>query len=214
MKCRYGQRALAVALVVVTCGAAGCATLATIGGAFLNLKRLQFRIDRVSDFRLGAIPLDRLERASQLNIQDMARLATLVQRRSLPVSFTLDLQVRNPNLSGSGQSQRAVPLFLRRLAWTLAIDDRTTINGLLVQRLEIPASGDSLTLPLTLQLDLYQFFGERGFDDLLGLAFAIGGARGSSSHLALKARVTVEAYGQTFDYPDELTIVDRDFTAE
>ena len=67
-------------------------------------------------------------------------------------------------------------------------------------------------IPVDLSLDLMEFFGNRGYEDLLNLAFAIGGVNGSSSKLRLGARVTVETPLGDVEYPNELTIVNASFT--
>ena len=108
----------------------------------------------------------------------------------------------------------ATNLFLRKIAWNLLIDDRTTVSGVTEQRLEIPGSGQTVTVPLQIGLDLYQFFGDKGFDDLLNLALAIGGRSGSASRLKLTARIAAEIPGTNavIEYPGDITIVDRAFS--
>ena len=93
------------------------------------------------------------------------------------------MEARNPN-DGSGGSTKTVST-LTRFDWRLLIDDQPTISGGIDRPLEIPGTGQSTIIPLRLELDLYEFFGSHGYDDLLNLALALGGKRGDISRVAL-----------------------------
>ena len=192
----------AVAAIGVATLINGCAQL----GALADLKRLQFKLDNVANFRLSGIDVSRAASKGDIGFGDIANLTASVLQKKLPASFTLNVAVRNPN-DGSG-GRGATSLFLRKIAWTLSIDDRTTITGVTDQRLQIPGTGQTVILPLTMELDLYKFFGDRGLDNMINLALAIGGKSGSSSRLKLNARVTVEVPPVApIEYPGYITIV-------
>jgi hypothetical protein len=202
----------AVAGVALASTIYGCAALKGIPGALANLKKLQFKLDRVDNFRLAGVSLSRFASKGDIGFGDVANLTAAVLQKRLPAEFTLNVAVRNPNDAAGGSTQ-STNLFLRKIAWTLLIDDKQTISGVVDQRLQIPGNGQTTMIPVTMQLDLYQFFSGRGADDLINLALAIGGAQGSSSRLKMTARVTAEVPPLApFEYPGELTIVDKAFT--
>lgn len=189
----------------------GCSALKGLPSALSDLKRLQFKLDNVNNFSLNGVNLQRAASKGEINLMDIGRLTSAFATRSLPAQFTLNVAVRNPNDGTAGRP--ATNLFLRRISWTLLIDDRTTINGVTDQRLEVPGTGQTAIIPITMNLDLYKFFGDRGFDDLLNLALAIGGAQGSSSRLKLTARAMVEVPPlAAFEYPGDITIVNTSFS--
>jgi hypothetical protein len=198
---------LAIALIIP-----GCAAYKNISSALTNLGKLQFKLNNVSNMRVSGIDISRATSKSSLGIADAARLAQAFAQGQLPVDFTLNVLALNPN-TGTGGTQ-ATPLYLRKMDWTLLIDNRTTINGSVNQRLEIPGNGQSTTIPLTISLDLFKFFKDKGFEDVANLAFALGGASGSASRLKLSARVSIETPLGVYDYPNEITIVDREFTSK
>jgi|SRR4051812_16800585 hypothetical protein len=190
----------------------GCAALKGIPSALANLRKLQFKLDKVNGFRLAGVDISRFASRGDIGFGDIANLTAAVLQKRLPVEFTLNVAVRNPN-DGSGGSQQSTNLFLRKIAWTLLIDDKPTISGVTDQRLQIPGNGQSTNIPITMQLDLYKFFGESGADNLINMAFAIGGTQGSSSRLKMTARVTAEVPPLApFEYPGDITIVDKSFT--
>lgn len=197
----------AIAAATMAALANGCAQL----GALADLKRLQFKLDNVSGFRLAGVDVSRAASKGDIGFADVANLTTSILQKRMPASFTLNVAARNPNDASGGR--QATNLFLRKIAWTLIIDDRTTISGVTDQRLQIPGTGQTVNIPLTMELDLYKFFGDRGVDDLINLGLAIGGRNGSASRLKLSARVTVEVPPLSpIEYPGDITIVDKSFS--
>lgn len=188
----------------------GCTTLKNAANALTSFQNLQFKLGAVNNFKLNGVDVSRFSQPTQISPIDYARIGAAIAQKSLPVEFTLNVLAKNPNDGSSGT--QATSLYLRKMAWTLLIDGRTTINGTVDQRLQIPGSGQTTTIPLTVGLDLYKFFGDQGLNDLMNLALALGGSQGSSSRLKLTARVSVETPIGVIDYPGELTIVDSQFT--
>lgn len=186
----------------------GCAQL----NALSDLKKLQFKLDNVNGFRLAGVDVSRAAGKGDIGVTDILNLTSAIAQKRMPADFTLNVAVRNPN-DGSGAGRQATSILLRKIAWTLVVDNRTTISGVTNQSLQIPGTGQATNIPITMSLDLYKFFGERGLDDLLNLALAIGGRNGSASRLRLTARVTAEVPPlPSFEYPGDITIVDKTFT--
>jgi hypothetical protein len=210
MKPKLTTALLGVALVAASLAGLGCAQINALG----NLKKLQFQLGTVNNFRLNGVDLSRISSGGQIGPMDMARLGQALMMKTMPVEFTLNVLAKNPNAATAGAAgNQSTNLYLSRLDWRLLIDDRETINGTVNQRLAIPGNGQTTTIPVTMGLDLYKFFGGQGLNDLIGLALAIGGANGSSSRLKLVAKVTVDApiIGPV-TYPNEITIVNTQFS--
>jgi hypothetical protein len=66
--------------------------------------------------------------------------------------------------------------------------------------------------PVRVSLDLYRYFSDRGFDDLLELALAVAGKEGTASRVTLTAVPTVKIGGVPVRYPGAIRIVDREFS--
>lgn len=186
-----------------------CSTLKQISDAVVNLHRLQFKLDGVSPGTLAGVDLSKANSPTRLSTTDALRLATAFAENSWPLSFTLNMAARNPNHSGGGANDTAL---LSALAWTLHIDGKETISGDIPEPLQIPGAGRTTVIPLRMSVDLVQFFGDRGYEDLLNLGLAIAGANGSTSRLALTAVPTVSIRGIPIRYPGTLTIVDVEFS--
>jgi hypothetical protein len=198
-------------VLVLVVSITGCSSLKQIADALNGLGRLQFKLDNVSGFQLNnSIDLGSLNSVSDVSIMQAAGLVAAFQQKRMPASFTVNVLAKNPNNGTNGKS--ATDLYLSKIAWTLLIDDKTTISGVTEKNLMIPASGQSISIPMTFSLDLFQFFGDKGYEDMINLALAIGGRSGSSSRLKLTARITATVLGQSVTYPNDITIVNSQFS--
>lgn len=187
----------------------GCQAVKDAVSGLNSLKKLQFKLGDVNGFKLAGVDISRMNSASDIGVMDVAKLTSAVASKKLPVDFTLNVLAKNPN-DGSG-STKSTSLLIKKMAWTLSIDNRSTINGI-VDNISIPGNGQTTTIPVSIGLDLMKFFGDKGYNDIANLAMAIGGASGSSSRLKLTAKVTVGTPFGDYTYPDELTIVNTQFT--
>ncbi|MBN1274472.1 MAG: hypothetical protein JXB26_19600 [Candidatus Aminicenantes bacterium] len=187
----------------------GCATLQQFGDALTNLQRLQFRLGGVNDFRLAGIVLSRKASVRDFSPMDGVRLVQAFQRRKFPAEFVLDILVINPN-DGSGGSPRTVST-LTSLESRLLIDGHPTVTGNIDNPFEIPGTGQVYSLSIRMSLDLYGFFGDKGYEDVLRLALAIGGVNGNTARLSLDALPRVSTPLGPITYPRRIMIIDREF---
>lgn len=187
----------------------GCASLGELFRTLTDLKRLQFRLEGIGDFSLAGIRISEKSQLRDFSIIDGIQLLASFRGRSLPARFLLNVEALNPN-DGSGGSTRTIST-LTRFDWRLLIDDQPTISGGIDQPLEIPGTGQTTIIPLRLELDLYEFFGNHGYDNLLNLALALGGKRGDISRVALDAQPSVSTPLGDITWPERITIVSKEF---
>ena len=187
----------------------GCATLGEIARSLTNLQRLKFRLEGINDFSLAGIRINEKSQLKDFSIMDGIQLLAAFRGKRLPARFLLNVEARNPN-DGSGGSPKTVST-LTRFDWRLLIDDQPTISGGIDRPLEIPGTGQSTIIPLRLELDLYEFFGNHGYNDLINLALALGGQRGDISRVSLDARPSVSTPLGDITWPEPLTIISKEF---
>ena len=187
----------------------GCAALQELGGALMNLKRLQFKLAGVGQFSMAGINITRISSLTDFSAADGFKLLNAFQSRSLPAEVTLEILAINPN-DGSGGSSNTVST-LTSLESRLLIDGEPTVTGNIDQPIEIPGTGQASSIPLRMSIDLFEFFGNQGYKDLIELALAIGGLNRNSSRLSLDAQPKVSTpYGNIL-YPGRIVIVDKEF---
>jgi hypothetical protein len=199
---------LAAALALLI-GLQSCATLEQLAGALVNLQRLKFRLGAVHDFSVLGINLGGKARLQDFTASEGLRLVQAFAAKRLPAEFVLNILAVNPN-DGTGGSKQTVTT-LSGLESRLLIDGKPTVTGNIDRPIEIPGTGRESTIGIRLGIDLYEFFGQGGYNDILGLALAIGGKSGSSSRLSLDALPTVTTPFGPITYPNRITIINTEF---
>jgi hypothetical protein len=186
-----------------------CAALTDMAAVIANLQRLKFKIGSVRDFRLLGLDIGNKSKLSDFSATDLLKVAQAYNTKTLPVEFVMDVLAINPN--DGTQGTRKTASTLTGLECRLLIDDEPTITGNIDNPVEIPGTGQESVIPLRLSLDLMQFFGGRRYEDLVGMALAIGGRERSGTRLALDAQPTVSTPFGPITYPGRVTIVSTEF---
>jgi hypothetical protein len=201
--------AAAALLAAVTLFGQSCATLNEMASALVNLKRLQFRIQGVNDFRLAGIAIGGKTSLGQFTALDGVRLVAAFGGRNLPADLVLNVLAVNPN-DGTGGSRQTVST-LTSLECRLLVDGKPTVAGNIERPVEIPGTGQATVIPIRLSLNLFEFFGDRRYEDLIGLALALGGANRNPARVALDAQPRVSTPLGDITYPGRITIVEKEF---
>jgi hypothetical protein len=197
------------AVLAAVLGLQSCAALDEMASVLTSLQRLQFKIGAVGDFRLAGIALSGKTKLSQFSAADALKLVQSFAAKQLAADFVLEVLAVNPN-DGTGGTTRTTST-LTGLESRLLIDGRPTVTGDIVQPVEIPGSGQAVTIPIRLSLDLVEFFGDKRYEDLVDLALAIGGGSGDATRVALDAQPRVTTPLGTMAYPGRITIVSAEF---
>lgn len=188
-----------------------CNALKDISKMVTNLQNCKFKLENVDGFKLAGINLGKISSLKDFNILEAAKLLQTFNKKQVPVSFTLNVAAINPNDGTSGTSKSSVTL--QSLDWKLLIDGVQTIAGVVNKQIEIPGSNQKTIIPVEMNLDLYEFFGKKGSDNLINLALSLGGVSGSASKLTLNAKPTISTPFGPMAYPGEIQIIDKEFRA-
>lgn len=197
MKTIYRTVAIAILVIVPATVLQGCQTLRELRA----LRLVDFAIDNVTDARLAGVEVQRLRSYEDLSATDVLRLSRALASQELPFRFRLNIAARNPD-------DNQVQARLVRMAWTLFLDDRETIAGTLEESYVIPA-GQTTTIPMTIEVDLVDFF-DRNLEDLVNLALSASGQGGNPTNIKLRATPTIDTPFGQMEYPQPITIVSRD----
>ena len=194
---------LSIALLFVT---SSCSVYQTM----VNLSRLKFKLGGVNNFTIGGVNISNKKSLQDFNPLEVVNLTAAITSGKLPASFTLNVEAKNPNDGTGGYPKTDATL--KAFPWRLEIDNTETISGNIGTPVTVPGTGEIANIPLTMNIDLIEFFGNKGFDNLLNLALSLGGQQGSSSRLSLFATPTVSSPIGDIKYPGELKIIDQSFT--
>ena len=194
---------LSIAVIFIT---TNCSVYQTV----VNLSRLQFKLGEVNNFTISGINISNKRSLQDFNALEIINLTQVIASEKLPASFTLNVEAKNPN-DGSGGYPRTNAT-IKEFPWRLEVDEVETIAGNIGTPVTVPGTGEVQNISLTMNIDLMQFFGNQGLDNLVNLALTLGGQQGSSSKLALFATPTVTSPVGDIKYPGELKIVEQSFT--
>jgi hypothetical protein len=186
-----------------------CETLDQLTRTLMNLRRLQFKLGGIHDFGLLDINLSGKSALADFSAAEGLKLLQGFRTKRLPAELTLDILVQNPN-DGTGGSTKTVST-LTGLESRLLIDGKPTVYGNIDKPIEIPGTGQAATVPVRMSIDLYEFFGQQGYEEIIGLALDIGGRRGDMTRISLDAQPKVSTpYGEIV-YPGRITIISNEY---
>lgn len=194
---------LSVAVLLTT---SSCSVYETM----VNLSRLKFKLGTVNNFTVNGINISNKKSLQDFNPLELLNLTQSIASGKLPASFTLNVEAKNPNDGTGGYPQTNATL--KAFPWRLEVDDVETIRGNIGAPVSIPGTGEITNIPLAMNIDLIEFFGNKGLDYLMNLALTLGGQQGSSSKLSLYATPTVSSSLGDIKYPGELKIIEQSFT--
>ena len=175
---------------------AGCATLQQLAA----LRQVDFSLAGVQRGRLAGVELSRIASYRDLSATEIARIALAVAQKDLPLEFQLDVRAENP-------ADNRVTATLVRLAWTLLLNDKETINGVIDTTYTLPP-GQPVTLPFQMRLNLLQFF-DGTAQELVNLAASLAGLQADPTKITLRAVPTINTPLGPISYPTPITIVSR-----
>lgn len=178
--------------------------------SFTNLSRLQFKVGQVDGFQINGVSISNKSKLSDFNPLDLLNISSSFAQGTLPASFVLNVEAKNPN-DGTGGYPKS-DATLQGFKWRLFLDDKETVSGDIDKPVTIPGTGEIATIPIRINLDLLKFFNDKGYESIINLALALGGNQGSSSKVSLYATPTVSSPFGNIKYPGELKLVDTQFS--
>ena len=187
-------------------GEVGCSAYETI----VNLSRLKFRIDSIDNLELAGIPLKNKLSINDFSTLETMKLSTAFVRNTLPLTFTINVDAKNPN-DGTGGYPRTNATIVS-FPWRLFLDDKQTVTGNIGSEVAVPGSGETTKIPLKVTIDLVQFFKDRGYQGILNLALNLVKESSAPSKITLYAQPTVGSQLGNIKYPKEIKIINLEYS--
>jgi hypothetical protein len=101
-----------------------------------NISRLQFKVGSVNGFQISGINFSGKSKLNDFSAIDLLKLSASFANGTLPASFILNVEAKNPN-DGTGGYKRT-DATLQNFKWRLFLDDKETISGDLDQPVTVP----------------------------------------------------------------------------
>ena len=174
-----------------------------------NLTRLKFKLANVNNFTLNGVPVSNKARISDFGTMDILKFTTGLTQGKMQANFTLNIQAINPNDGTGGYPRTNISMV--SFPWRLFIDGKETITGNISTPVYIPGTGESTTFPISIGMNLLDFFKNNEYQSIVNLALALGGSKSSTARITIYARPTISTSLGNISYPEEIKIVDKQF---
>ena len=165
-----------------------------------NLVNCDFRIANIENLRLAGVNIQNVQDLKNLNLMDAARITAAAAGSSLPLTFQMNMEGKNPNSSPAG---------MNKLDWMLFIDNIQMTTGSINNRYTIPPNNGTTIIPIQVSINLKQVLQGKSLDAIANFAFNLAGAGNKPTRITAKIQPTI-MIGQTpLTYPGYITITTK-----
>lgn len=182
-------------ILFVTMGLASCDVLNQVA-QMANFAACTFNFNNVNQIEMLGVNLSKGMTKQDLNVSQLLSLTNALMSRTLPVSFNVNVDVKNPNSIAAAMS---------KMDYIVTLNGKQVISTTMNQSINVPAnSTNTVSIPIT--TDLFQLFSGESADAILNLAFKLAGATSEPVNVGLKVKPYISINGQQLAYPDFITM--------
>lgn len=184
-----------VMILCVALGLASCDVLTQVA-QMANFANCTFNFDSVNNIQMLGANLSKGMTRENLNISQGLALVNAIAKKSLPVTFNVNLDVKNPN---------SIDASMAKMDYILTLNGKQVVSTTLNQAVNVPAnSNNTVSIPIT--TDLFQLFSGESADAIVNLAFKLAGASSNPVNVGLKVKPYINIGNQQLAYPDYLSM--------
>lgn len=182
-------------ILFVTMGLASCDVLNQVA-QMANFANCTFNFNNVNQIQMLGVNLSKGMTKQDLNVGQLLSLTNALMNRSLPVSFNVNVDVKNPN---------SIAAAMAKMDYIVTLNGKQVISTTMNQSINVPAnSTNTVSIPIT--TDLFQLFSGESADAIVNLAFKLAGASSEPVNVGLKVKPYISINGQQLAYPDFITM--------
>jgi len=186
-----------IAFIGILVVMASCNVAQQIVGTY-QMTQCKYDFNSISGLTLAGINLQNATSLSSLNPLDVVKLTAAFATKSgqLPLNFTLNLDVTNPNIQTA---------LLNGLSYILEIDGRQMTAGALPQKFQVD-SGQTIVMPIQMAFDLKQALSGESLETIKNLAFNFAGIGNGSSQVTVRLKPSFLIGSQTIESPSYIPV--------
>ena len=162
-----------------------------------------FRLRDVQEVRLAGVDVQDVQSMNDLSFTQAGQISMAALSGKMPLDFTLNVEVQNPNAQNASMNQ---------MYWELFIDDINITNGKVSQRVSIPPGGTAI-MPVGVQVDLFEVLSGESANAVTNFGMNLTGSGGTPSRIKLKIKPTIYIGTTQMKYPGFFTI-EEDFVSQ
>lgn len=182
-------------ILFVTLGLASCDVLNQVA-QMANFANCTFNFNSVNQIQMLGIDLSKGMSKESLNTIQLLSLVNAISNRQLPVSFNVNVDVKNPN---------SIAAAMTKMDYIISLNGKQVISTTMNNAINVPANSSSVvTIPIT--TDLFQLFSGESADAIVNLAFKLAGASSDPVNVGLQVKPYININGQQLSYPNYITM--------
>ena len=182
-------------ILFVTMGLASCNVLNQVA-QMANLVKCTFDFNSVNQIQMLDINLSKGMSKTDLNATQLLSLAEAIMKRQLPVTFNVNVDVKNPN---------SIAAAMTKMDYILTLNGKQVVSTTMNNGINVPAqSSSTISIPIT--TDLFQLFSGESADAIVNLAFKLAGASSDPVNVGLKVKPYINIGTQQLAYPDFISM--------
>lgn len=157
----------------------------------------EFFLQTAENYKLAGVELEGVKKADDLSFSQVSTILLAFAKGNLPLDFTLNILVLNPNSSVAA---------MNKLEWILFIDDIEMTSGVLNERIEIQPNGSSKVIPVDVYFNLNNALDGKTAEALVNFGMNLTQQGERPTRLMLKAKPYIKVGGRMQDYPGYIKI--------
>ena len=182
-------------ILFVTMGLASCDVLNQVA-QMANLVNCTFDFNSVNQSQMLGGNLSKGMSKTDLNATQLLSLADAIMRKQLPVTFNVNVDVKNPN---------SIAAAMTKMDYILTLNGKQVVSTTMNNGINVPAKSSSVvSIPIT--TDLFQLFSGESADAIVNLAFKLAGASSNPVNVGLKVKPYINIGNQQLAYPDFISM--------
>ena len=182
-------------VLFVALGLSSCGVLTQVA-QMANFANCNFNFNSVNQIQMLGVNLSKGMTKQDLDVRQLLSLTNALMNRSLPVSFNVNVDVKNPN---------PIAASMTKMDYIVSLNGKEVINTTMNNSVNVPANSTSMvSIPIT--TDLFQLFSNESADAIVNLAFKLAGASSDPVNVELKVKPYININGQQLPYPNYITL--------
>ena len=182
-------------ILFVTMGLASCDVLNQVA-QMANFASCSFDFNSLNQIQMLGIDLSKGMSKADLNASQLLSLANAVMSKQLPVTFNVNLDVKNPN---------SIAASMAKMDYIISLNGKEVVSTTLNQSVSVPANSTNV-VSIPIRTDLFQLFSGESADAIVNLAFKLAGASSNPVNLGIKVKPYITIGTQQLAYPDYISI--------
>lgn len=172
-------------------------------GEMKTFAKCLFRLRDVQEVYLAGVDMQNVQSMNDLNFTEAGKISMAALSGKMPLDFTLNVEVQNPNNQAASMNE---------MYWELFIDNIEITRGNISRKVSIPPGGTAI-MPVGVQVDLFEVLSGESANAVMNFGMNLSGSGGTPSRIKLKIKPTIYIGMTQIKYPGFFTI-QEDFVSQ